>query len=289
MTYCEICGEQSHYSPVFDTRSIRSNHSAIFSIGQCQLCGVRKVMNVPPDLSSYYKNDVMKQKPGPVYTALKSIFLQHERDRIIQFYNGQVVLDIGAGIGDLSLVLHKAGINIITVDTHLQAPIMTRHIKDIPYLQIDYDNYVISNVTPFEHGTAILRHVLEHVIHPERFLKRLVTYGISSFYIVVPNHGSYEERIFGRYNWFYDPPLHLWFFKERALRILLGRLNLAIKAHGYDTIPNILPSIYRFLYLKGLAKPDSKSFDTQGVLNSLCTPLNALLPNNVLWFFAEGK
>jgi hypothetical protein len=81
----------------------------------------------------------------------------------------------------------------------------------------------------------------------------------------------------------WDPPRHLWHFNHRSLRALCEGLNMTIISHGYDTIPNIIPSLYRFLRLRGVCSRVYNICSPKGVLSSISTPLNPLLPFNVTW------
>jgi hypothetical protein len=112
--------------------------------------------------------------------------------------------------------------------------------------------------------------------------------GASACYIVVPNAASVERRLLGRYWALWDPPRHLWHFTPASLQTLLQRLGMSVAAAGYDTIPNLLASLYRGLRLAGISPRLYNLFSPRGTLNSLAAPLNLLLPHNVLWVIARG-
>ncbi len=60
-------------------------------------------------------------------------------------------------------------------------------------------------------------------------------------------------------------------------------------ALGYDTIPNLAPSLYRFLRLHECAPRICRFFEPETTLDGLSAPLNILPPRNVFWTLAQAR
>lgn len=285
---CCVCGMPKTFNFLFETKNIRAKE--LFSIGACELCGVKKVLNVPEDINKYYRDCHMKQKTNKVYSFFKEILLKMELKRILKFSGRNTIfLDIGCGIGNLTRLIHKNALKVVAIDADPKRPICVESIMEIPYHTLDFSSCEINGIHRVDNATVILRHVLEHIIDPEALIKKLMSYGATGFYVVVPNHSSVEDKIFGQYNFYYDPPFHLWFFNKKTLTKFFEKAGLRVVASGYDTIPGMVPSLHRFLMLHNCPKAIGEIFHPQGVFSTLSTPFNFLLPHNVAWVFARQE
>lgn len=285
---CLICGQDVTFRKVLDVRDVVSREA--FVVVACPSCGVLRTLPVPADLRPYYETDMgemMKMSPSAVHTALKRLLLAAELRRLVDRGDPGTFLDVGCGTGDFASLIYQKGFRVVTVDAAEERPLMIRSIDAIPYHRIDFDRYEIQGLAPGGRYTVILRHVLEHVKDPRALLRRLIGYGASRCYIVVPNSASLERRLLGRYWNLWDPPRHLWHFDARSLQLVLHGERLRVLKMGYDTIPNLLPSLYRWLRLHQAPSWLYEGCSPKGVLTSLSTPLNALLPRNVLWVLGE--
>ncbi|MCM8812275.1 MAG: class I SAM-dependent methyltransferase [Candidatus Omnitrophica bacterium] len=262
-----------------------------FSIEEWDCCSVMKTVPVPDDLSRYYQADVgilMKSAPGRIHSVLKNILLSMELNRILRRIEPGMFVDIGCGTGDFSRLIWSRGFPVLAVDSQPERPLLLKERQDVPYARIDYDRCRIENPGIRGCATAIIRHVLEHVKEPAMLLNNLRESGVSSFYVVVPNTGCFERRLFGRYWNLWDPPRHLWHFNSRSLFALFDRLGIRIVDRGTDTIPNWVPSFYRFLRLRRFPARFYELFNPKGMISSLSTPLNFLTPCNVLWVLGKA-
>jgi hypothetical protein len=196
---------------------------------------------------------------------------------------------VGCGTGDFSAVIHRAGFPVATADSTPARPVHTQSFAAIPHYAVDFDTGQLAGGARIPSSTVILRHVLEHVRDPRRFLEGLMVAGAAAFYIVVPNAASIDRRVLGRYWALWDPPRHLWHFTAGSLQSLLEGLGLRVAASGYDTIPTVMASGYRFLRLAGAPPAVYDLLSSKGAMNTLAAPLNLLLPRNVLWVIAEAS
>jgi len=287
---CPICQQQVLTRKTMDVQDVISGD--LFSIQECPSCTVERTFPVPLDLQPHYDSDMgrmMVEAPNRIHTFLKGFLLGQELRRILKRIHPGTFVDVGCGVGDFACFLSGKGHPVIAVDAGEEAPRAVREQSSILYYQIDFNQYEISGLKSLGQSTVILRHVLEHIRDPRQFLKRLVSYGISYFYIVVPNADCMERHLLNRYWGFWDPPRHLWHFNHHSLRVLFEGLQMTVLQYGYDTIPNIVPSFYRFLRLKGVASHWYNFFSPKGFLSSLSSPLNLLLPRNVAWALVKVR
>jgi len=283
---CPACSGDHPFKNKFETRSILFNES--FTIGVCPSCGLERVLNIPEDLGRYYAGTSMKKRLNKIHSSMKKILLKKELGRLLKSSDkNSTFLDIGCGVGDFTNLISEQGREVIAIDATPERPFNITSKTKIPYHTINYDNYTIDHFSPLKNGTVILRHVLEHTIDPAEFIQKLISYGVKGFYIVVPNHDCLEARLWGQYYYFLDPPLHLTFFTHQTVKLLLNKCQLNIVESGYDTIPNLVSSVYRYLSLKGCSKNICNLLRPQSVINSLSAPLNIFFPRNVLWVYAK--
>jgi hypothetical protein len=284
-----VCG-QGHFRERFQIQDVATRER--FKLSECRFCGVGHIAPVPRDLSRYYRTDVgqaMKTRPSGVYQNLKNVLLETETRRIQKrFQRGQIV-DIGCGIGDFSRLLHKKGYELFCADSAEEKPLLVRD-SNIPYHRIDYGSYEITGLHPSNGRLAVLRHVLEHIVDPFSFLRKIsADYGVDFLYVAVPNSSSLKARMLGIYNCHLEPPFHIWHFSKKSLFLLLEKTGFRVQDHGYDTIPSIVPSIYRYLRLKGISDKITRLLHPKGALATLSLPLDFLIPHDVLWVMAGRK
>ena len=287
---CLICSSLDGWNEVWDLKDMVTLKP--FSIVECPQCTVMRTLPVPDNLGTYYDSDMgrmMVTAPSKTHALLKGLLLGMELRRIISRVPHTPFVDVGCGPGDFACYIHQQGYSVMTIDAGNEAPSAVQVNGSIPYYPIDFDRCEIRGLNRFPSSTVILRHVLEHVRNPKMFLEKLIQYGASYFYIVVPNTACLERRVLGQYWAFWDPPRHLWHFNHKSLGFLLDTLNLTVLRKGFDTIPNIIPSFYRYLRLRGFSPRLYDLFSPKGLISSVSTPLNLLLPKNVAWLLVSVK
>lgn len=280
---CPIC-RQGRFSRVFlQTCDLVS--ATPFSLLECDSCGVKKTSPFPEDLTLYYQNEMggmMRQATSDLHLFLKNFLLRRELARIRRSFSPGEFLDIGCGTGDFARIIRASGARVSAADSCGQKPCLLE-TADIPYYSIDYNNYSLEGFPGMKDGLVVLRHVLEHIREPEVFVNRMIDYGANSFYIVLPDISSLASKLFGACNFFLDPPRHLWHFDMKSVEIFCRQLGLTVVDSGFDTIPLVIPSLYRHLRIRKSPQWLYRPFAPKGAIAAASLPLDWLLPRNVLW------
>ena len=287
---CPVCRVAVKWVPRLTLEDVDGDES--FDVVECPSCTVLRTLPVPDDLARYYGAEIgrmMTARESRLHTIARRVLLEREARRILPHVNPTAVLDIGAGPGDFAALIHGKGIRTMTVDAQPEPPVCTRNIRGLAHYQIEFDSGDIAGLDSTPGRLALLRHVLEHVKDPREFLLRLVGHGVTHFYIVVPNAGCLERRLFGRSWYLWDPPRHLWHFTLAALDRLFRELDFEVIVRGRDTVPNITPSLYRLLRVRGWPPVVTNRFRPKGALAALSAPINLLIPGNVLWMLVRSR
>ncbi len=288
--------------PICKTRGMRRHLEIrdfetheLFYAYQCmnQDCGVFQTLPVPDDLGPYYSRelgDIMRTRGGVIYEKLKRILLGRELSRMNAAPKGALVVDVGAGSGDFTRMLHEGGWRTAAVDAEgSPRPQEIRALPQIPFGSIDYADYTIKGLPDLAGGVVFCRHVLEHVKDPLYFLDRLREQGIQGFYISVPNSDTFDRKLFGKYWFMWEPPRHLWQFNQKSLGIVLKNAGLEVVKTGYDLSPIVVPSIHRYLRLKRAPGWLCKFFGPKSTLCSLLGVINIFFPRNMIWVYARVR
>jgi SAM-dependent methyltransferase len=258
---------------------------------RCSSCGALGTEPVPEDLTPYYASQLaatMTQSGSRLFGALRMRHLGFEVRRLQRHLRENALLDIGCGTGDFALAARRRGFDVVAADGGETPPADLATHPGIRYARFDFESFAICDRRPSGPQVAVLRHVLEHVRDPVRSLNRLSEHGATAFYIVVPNAASRERRLLGRYWYSWDPPRHLWHFDECSLRRVCQRAGLVQIARGMATAPTLVPSLYRYLRLRGWPAAAYEPLGPNTLLTALSAPLNLALRHNVLWCIARA-
>ena len=112
---------------------------------------------------------------------LAALNVEHEdfwhtnKDRVlINYIKGETILDLGCGLGSLSILLAKQGKKVTAVDDSKEyLEIAKKKSKDlhINYIQLDFTTQELKEKTTYD--TIIISGVIEHIKEDETFLKKI--------------------------------------------------------------------------------------------------------------------
>jgi 2-polyprenyl-3-methyl-5-hydroxy-6-metoxy-1,4-benzoquinol methylase len=229
---CPICGHQE-YKEVLKAPFFRGKKVS-FSIQECCKCALWFTSPRPADedLGAYYEqeNYASHSDKGTslfdqAYKTVRSIALK-SKVKLVKKYapKNSLVLDYGAGGGAFVAALEQAGFNARGVEP---SEIARANAKEVHGLSLLNTNQFEASAETY--SAISLWHVLEHLpdLHDKMgaFHKALKPGGV--LIIAVPNHESYDAKLYKEAWAALDVPLHLYHFKKKNIEELA-------KAHQFE-------------------------------------------------------
>ncbi len=220
-------------------------------------------------LASYYESDdYISHTDGKrsvfekIYQIVKKIALKNKLKLVnsLQTSKGRI-LDIGAGTGDFLSVAKEDGWKVDAIEPSAKA----RKFAETKGISFSDETSAFADES---FDSITMWHVLEHVPDPEAQLNELrrLLKPDGAIIIAVPNHNSYDAKIYGE-NWAaYDVPRHLWHFSRNSIDRLSAKANLKL----IQTLPMPFDAYYVSLL--------SEKYKT-GRMNPIKAFLNGLKSN----------
>ncbi len=203
-----------------------------FQIVSCDACGFKFTNPRPPEdkLGDYYKSedyishsDTSKGLISKLYKAVRSYTLRGKVNLIEKHSVKGNLLDYGCGTGVFLSAAKSSTWNVYGIEPDSGA----RHLAGKHIGKEVFSDIVSakSSLTDVSFNCITLWHVLEHVTKLNDtltwFHSILDKNGI--LIIAVPNHKSYDARIYSEYWAAFDVPRHLSHFEESTVIDLLSR------------------------------------------------------------------
>ena len=240
MNKCGVC-----LYPLSDTnqvvgREMINGDGGSFQYLMCGACRCLQLINIPPNLNSYYKvyygRNHLNQKS--LKFRLTKLQFQHvvgystsllgklasflmpdtsNEDYLKFFDKNSKVIDVGAASGERLLLMQSIGFqNVYGVD-----PLITESIVYANGLKVE--KKTISDISE-KFDVVMAHHVLEHVADQLDFMSQLSTLLREDGLLIIriPTVSSYEFEHFGS-NWFeLDAPRHLFLHSRESIIKLLS-------------------------------------------------------------------
>lgn len=224
-----------------------------FNIAQCNQCGFKFTQDPPAedDCGRYYQSDnyvshsdTSEGLINKIYHIVRNVMLSRKFGLIRSLKSKKTLLDVGSGTGYFPHYMKVKGYEVtgIEVDDKARNYSITKFGLEV-YTPDDFKSGKIKGTF----GFITLWHVLEHLYEPDEYLqlfsKHLEEGG--HLIIAVPNHDSYDAKVYKAYWAAYDVPRHLWHFHPKSLQILAARNGfevLAKKSMPFDPFYNAMLS-----------------------------------------------
>jgi 2-polyprenyl-3-methyl-5-hydroxy-6-metoxy-1,4-benzoquinol methylase len=201
----------------------------MFNIVTCKSCGF-KFTNPRPEnsvLGNYYKAESYvshtNSKKGIInklYHVVRNITLKRKVSLLSSYVSRGTILDYGCGTGMFLDACRNAGWETFGMEPDDNA----RQIASQQKLNLFADKITIqTHVADKQFDAITLWHVLEHVTDMSEtlafFKYKLKQHGV--LVIAVPNHVSYDAKIYQEHWAAYDVPRHLHHFELKSMNSLL--------------------------------------------------------------------
>ncbi len=253
---CDLC-ESGNYNILYITKDrYFPDKNGEFQLVKCLNCGLIYLnpQPEPKDLENHYPTEnyyaYKCEKEGrgiinnnkldkwrylrfaiinPVSKIIHSLRseIENELAYLGPIHSGMRVLDVGCGIGDKLLFYKERGANTFGVEINYKACEEGRKRGHNMFC-----GELFEAKFKDEYFDIILFHQsLEHMFSPHNILKeshRILKRG-GKIWISVPNHDSFQARIFRK--WFYaiESPRHLFGFNKKTITRLLQKVGFNIE------------------------------------------------------------
>jgi len=232
--YCQICGH-SDFSVFLELKDWFLTQEQ-FVICRCNKCDFHFTNPSPiaADLNKYYESEDYISHTTKKSSILKTIYLiarhitlRSKFKRVSKLANGNSILDIGCGTGELLNHFKSKGWQATGIEPNEKA----REFASQKYRLDVYDVPEIKEFQSQSYDVITMWHVLEHVEDLNGRIeeaKRLLTKG-GTLFVALPNHRSLDAQVYGKYWAAYDVPRHLYHFSPDTSKILFEKHNLTVQ------------------------------------------------------------
>lgn len=248
---CPLCGS-SQVSDFLSAPDRFHQRKRMYHLMCCTSCGVVWLCDppAPEEMSFHYGTEYYQRVAAAGETCAEERW-QKQREVISRFKKSGDILDIGCSsggfLGSLGDEWRRHGIEIAPemaerACANTGAKVFVGDALSAPFAGESFDV-----ITSFD--------VLEHVYQPRELVRKVQEWlkpgGI--FYVMLPNIGSLEARIFGSYWYGLELPRHLFHFSPRSLTAALESEGFR---QGYLETGSATYSEYstRYLYAEALDK-----------------------------------
>lgn len=150
------------------------------------------------------------------------------------------LMDIGCGTGDFLVACKKNGWNTTGIEPNEKARKLGLEKLESSSGQ-NTDGSIFQDIKEYREtvekdkgetkfDVITLWHVLEHVPVVTEYVKELhnLLADNGTLVVAVPNHKSYDAKIYGKFWAAYDVPRHLWHFSKRSISLLFSQVQMEI-------------------------------------------------------------
>lgn len=270
---CPICSKSD-----FKQEMVVKDHMITkeeFSLNRCDGCGFLFTNPIPieENIGNYYKSQDYvshsSSKKGIInrlYNLVRSYTLGQKTKLLGELSSGKEILDIGAGTGHFLDACKKKGYSVTGLEPDEQARAFAQEHFALNLQGLDHLENIVKESMDF----VTMWHVLEHVYHLQRDAERIasVLKPNGKWIIAVPNHESYDAKLYGTFWAAYDVPRHLYHFRKKDIENLAGQLNMKVE--------RVLPMKFDSYYVSML----SEKYKGGSFLNALLVGMksNRLAP-----------
>jgi SAM-dependent methyltransferase len=143
------------------------------------------------------------------------------------------ILEIGSGLGYLAYAIHAAGYSITAIDISKDAISKARSTFGDLYLHKDLTE--LAEEQPCSFDVVIMTEVLEHVADPKGFLGAAASMLKKNGQIMLTTPNKSDFPLCACWDT-ENPPVHLWWFSETAIRRLAQIGNLSIRIADFASM-----------------------------------------------------
>lgn len=233
LEFCPVC-ESKAFDAYLETRDFFLTKEK-FKIVQCQHCG-HFFTNPIPELSKlpqYYESPEYfshasenKSITGEIYKLIRDRNIKNKFQLVNSFKNGNSILDIGQGTGELLHYFKRKGWAVKGIEPNEKARNFAKQHYNIEV----FDETFLDKWGQKEFDVITLWHVLEHVYDLENRMTQIQNLLKKDGYlfIAVPNIDSPDSMKYKEMWAGLDVPRHLSHFTKSSIKYLLNKHDFEI-------------------------------------------------------------
>lgn len=293
---CPVCNNDLDTKVFLKSKDFLLTKSE-FEVVKCNNC-TALITNPRPDIKempAYYNSGEYISHSGSdksftekIYNRIKKIMIKKKMKFVKSFFekDNLYILDFGCGTGDFLEHAKNAGCNVLGFENNIIARQKTLN-KNITVLA----NEKLGRKIPDHFLDAItFWHSIEHV-HDLYFLEGVINSlkPNGKIFIAIPEHLSFDAKVYKKYWAGYDLPRHLVHFNKQALSDCLSRLNCKLidkKGLKYDSYyVSILSESYKkrpklICYFNGFV---------MGTLSNLVAKISSKPYSSTIYVFEKNE
>ncbi|HVL97141.1 MAG TPA: class I SAM-dependent methyltransferase, partial [Solirubrobacteraceae bacterium] len=231
---CVVCGDAPHTHAFRQRDWFLRLVEGEFDYWRCERCGTVRQHPILPDevLRTAYStyHDALPAEDGALQRVIERI-AQREADFVAAAADTALpVVDIGCGAGAFLRRLGRAGWRGERRGVEPEGEVAAAASAALG-IRVEKGTAEGAAFAPGSLGTAVMRHVIEHLRDPGSVLDRLHTAlgRGGTLYLGTPDSRALSAAAAGRYWHGWDPPRHLHVFTSDSLRALVRR-------HGFEPV-----------------------------------------------------
>lgn len=241
-----------------------------FFIVQCRKCGLVYTDPRPTSeaIGSWYPDNY-----APFEGMFEKSLVDRVKDKLISrdvrnmrgYRDRNTVFEVGCGNADFLAALRDDRWFVAGVDMSQQAVEIAEKKHG---LIIGKGSLLDTHYYDGFFDMIIMKHVLEHVHDPMANLKeafRILRPG-GVLFIWAPNFGSIEDKVFGRYWYMFNIPLHLYHFSCETLKQYLAEAGFRVTAVKLGRVPNSLVASCKIVLHEKLGRPLDSHFGVNSLV-----------------------
>ncbi len=173
----------------------------------------------------------------PLLFPLSLYFRLSGRDpSLIPFVGEGRILDVGCGLGFALALYRERGWTPLGVEP---SPMAARYAQEVLGLSVHQGEFLDARFPSQFVDVVQFRHTLEHMPSPSVELGEAhrVLRDRGLLVVMIPNAGSLDARLFGRWWFAWELPRHLFHFTPRTLSRLLAKMGFQVQKIMCDPGP----------------------------------------------------
>ena len=290
---CNLCKSDSPHLLFQLPDLLLGREEGLSTLVRCRVCGLiyqnprptpsEMPAHYPPEYESYV-NPGEGREVAPLLQQAYRYGMDKRCRYVTRVKSGGRILDVGCATGLFLLNMRRQPgweVHGVEISPHAAAiarqqglDVFTGDLEEAQFAGASFDVITMWDVFEHLHDPAASLAEIRRVLKPDGLLV-----------LRVPNEGSWDARIFGRYWAGYDAPRHLYIFDRRTLTEMLARngFTTVSASCGIGSYPTFVLSVRFWLRARGTPP------DRQGrVARLLYHPLMRLLTAPLFYLYGLG-